>query len=50
MARCFKAEEIGEQFFIGVNTVNSHKKRVKEVLETTSNRNLMQFAKAFDLW
>jgi DNA-binding CsgD family transcriptional regulator len=50
IARCFKAEEIGERLFIGVNTVNSHKKRIKEVLETTSNRDLMQYAKAFDLW
>ena len=49
MARCLKAEEIGEELFIGVNTVNSHKKRIKEVLETNANSDLIQYANAFDL-
>ncbi|WP_092169431.1 helix-turn-helix domain-containing protein [Cyclobacterium xiamenense] len=26
IGRCKKADEIGEELFIGVNTVNSHKK------------------------
>lgn len=49
IGRCKKAEEIGEELFIGVNTVNSHKKRIKELLETNDTWELIQYGLAFDL-
>lgn len=49
MVRSMSAEEIGERLFIGVNTVNTHKRRVREILEIKSNFELMQYGLAFDL-
>ena len=49
MGRCLKADEIGDQLYIGVDTVNSHKKRVKEILETSKNWELMQYGLAIGL-
>jgi len=49
MGRCLKAEEIGDRLFIGTNTVNSHKKRIKELLETNDTWDLIQYGFAFDL-
>ena len=49
MARCLKAEEIGGKLFIGVNTVNSHKKRIKEILETNESWDILQYGLAYDL-
>lgn len=49
MARCLKAYEIGDQLNISVDTVNSHKKRIKEMLETNRNEELFQYGLAYDL-
>lgn len=49
MARCLKAEEIGNKLFIGMNTVNSHKKRIKEILETNESWDILQYGLAYDL-
>lgn len=49
IGRCKKAEEIGKELFIGVNTVNSHKKRIKELLETNDTWELIHYELAFDL-
>lgn len=49
MMRCLKAEEIGEKLFIGVNTVNSHKKRIKEILETNESWDILQYGLAYDM-
>jgi DNA-binding CsgD family transcriptional regulator len=49
MVRCLKAEEIGNQLFIGVNTVNSHKKRIKEILETNDSWDILQYGLAYDV-
>jgi len=49
IGRCKKAEEIGEELFIGVNTVNSHKKRIKELLDTNDTWELIRYGLAFDL-
>jgi DNA-binding CsgD family transcriptional regulator len=49
MAKGMSAEEIGERLFIGVNTVNTHKRRVREILEIKSNYELMQYGLAFNL-
>lgn len=49
MAKGVKAEQIGERLFIGVNTVNSHKKRIKELLETSDNGEILRYCLAFDL-
>ncbi|EON76774.1 hypothetical protein ADIS_2645 [Lunatimonas lonarensis] len=49
MVRCLKAEEIADHLCIGVDTVNSHKKRIKEMLETNRNEDLFQYGMAFDL-
>lgn len=49
MVKGISAEEIGERLFIGVNTVNTHKRRVREILEIRSNYELLQYGLAFDL-
>ncbi|WP_339881163.1 helix-turn-helix transcriptional regulator [uncultured Algoriphagus sp.] len=49
MVKGLSAEEIGQQLYIGVNTVNTHKRRVKEILEIKSNYELLQYGMAFDL-
>lgn len=49
MVRCLKAEEIGDKLFIGVNTVNSHKKRIKEIIETNESWDILQYGLAYDL-
>lgn len=49
-ARGVRATQIGERLFIGVNTVNSHKKRIKELLETTNNWEILRYCLAFDLF
>lgn len=49
-AQSFKAEEIGEKLFIGVNSVNSHKKRIKEILDISNNADVIRYGKAFDLF
>lgn len=49
MSRCLKAEEIADKLCIGANTVNSHKKRIKEILETNETSHLMLYGFAFDL-
>lgn len=49
MVRCLKAEEIGEKLFIGVNTVNLHKKRIKEILETNDSWDILQYGLAYDV-
>ncbi|WP_158861477.1 helix-turn-helix transcriptional regulator [Lunatibacter salilacus] len=49
MVRCLKAEEIGDKLFIGVNTVNSHKKRIKEILETNESWDILQYGLAYDM-
>lgn len=49
MVKGMSAEEIGRQLFIGVNTVNTHKRRVKEILEIKSSYELLQYGLAFDL-
>lgn len=49
-AQCLKAEEIGEKLFIGVNSVNSHKKRIKEILEISRSAEIIRYGKAFDLF
>ena len=49
MAQCVQAKQIGERLFIGENTVNSHKKRIKEVLETNDNWEIIRYGLAFDL-
>lgn len=49
MVKGISAEEIGERLFIGVNTVNTHKRRVREILEIKSNYELLQYGLAFDL-
>ena len=49
MAKCVRAKQIGERLFIGENTVNSHKKHIKEVLETNDNWEITRYGLAFDL-
>lgn len=49
MTKGLKAKQIGERLFIGVNTVNSHKKRIKELLETSDNWEILRYCLAFDL-
>ncbi len=49
MVKGMSAEEIGERLFIGINTVNTHKRRVREILEIKSNYELLQYGLAFDL-
>jgi|SRR5690606_5486997 len=49
MVKGISAEEIGERLFIGVNTVNTHKRRVREILEIKTNYELLQYGLAFDL-
>lgn len=49
-AQSLKAEEIGEKLFIGVNSVNSHKKRIKELLDTSNSAEIIKFGQAFDLF
>lgn len=49
MAKCLSADQISEQLFIGTNTVNTHKKRIKEVLETNENWEIIRYGLAFDL-
>ncbi|GAB3223963.1 helix-turn-helix transcriptional regulator [Algoriphagus aestuariicola] len=49
MVKGMSAEEIADRLFIGVNTVNTHKRRVREVLEIKSNYELLQYGLAFDL-
>lgn len=44
-----KAEEIGEKLFIGENTVNTHKNRIKERLETNENWEIIRYELAYDL-
>jgi DNA-binding CsgD family transcriptional regulator len=48
-AQCLKAQEIGDKLFIGVNSVNSHKKRIKEILDTSNSAEIIKYGKAFDL-
>jgi DNA-binding CsgD family transcriptional regulator len=49
MVKGLSAEEIGERLFISVNTVNTHKRHVREVLEIKSHYELLQYGLAFDL-
>jgi DNA-binding CsgD family transcriptional regulator len=49
-AQSLKAEEIGEKLFIGVNSVNSHKKRIKEILDVSNSADIIRYGKAFDLF
>ena len=49
MVKGMSAEEIGERLFIGVNTVNTHKRRVREILEVKNNYELLQYGLSFDL-
>ena len=49
MVKCIKAKKIGERLFIGENTVNSHIKRIKEVLETNDKWEIIRYGLAFDL-
>ncbi|GAA0878134.1 hypothetical protein GCM10009119_11020 [Algoriphagus jejuensis] len=49
MVRGLSAEEIGQQLYISVNTVNTHKRKVREILEIKSNYELLQYGMAFDL-
>ncbi|GAB2992822.1 helix-turn-helix transcriptional regulator [uncultured Cyclobacterium sp.] len=49
ICRCLKAKEIAEKLCIGANTVNSHKKRIKEILETNETSDLILYGFAFDL-
>ncbi len=41
--------EISEELFISIDTVNTHRKNIKEKLNITSSYGFAQFAQAFDL-
>jgi DNA-binding CsgD family transcriptional regulator len=43
------APETAEQLFISINTVETHRKNIKQKLETTSYYQLCEYARAFDL-
>jgi DNA-binding CsgD family transcriptional regulator len=49
-AKGLKADEIAGKLFISVNSVNSHKKRIKEVLNTSEIGEIRYYAKAYDLF
>ncbi len=49
MVKGMSAEEIADRLFISKNTVNTHKRRVREVLEIKSEYELLQYGMAFDL-
>ena len=49
MVKGMSAEETSQQLYISINTVNTHKRRVREILEIKSNYELLQYGLAFDL-
>ena len=49
MARFYKADEIGSELCIEVNTVNTHKKKIKEVLSVEDNFDILKYGLAYDL-
>ncbi|MCH7402789.1 response regulator transcription factor [Belliella kenyensis] len=49
MIQGLSAVEIAEKLFIGTNTVNTHKQKIKEVLGVKNSYELMKYGYAFDL-
>lgn len=49
MVRSYKADDIGNQLCIEVNTVNTHKKKIKEVLSIEDNFEILKYGLAYDL-
>lgn len=49
MACCTKAEDISELLGISVNTVNTHKKKIKDLLVLEENCEVVWYGLAFDL-
>lgn len=42
-------KEIAEELFISINTMETHKKRIKDKLGITTSTDLIRFARAFDV-
>src|SRR5690606_8482614 len=49
MANAYTAKEIGDQLCIEANTVNSHKKRIKQLLDIQHNADILKYGLSFDL-
>ncbi|MBD8489210.1 hypothetical protein IFO69_10680 [Echinicola sp. CAU 1574] len=49
MVSCCKAEEISEMLGISVNTVNTHKKKIKDLLVLEESHEVLWYGLAFDL-
>ena len=49
MAKFHKADDIGNRLCIEVNTVNTHKKKIKEVLSVEDNFEILKYGLAYDL-
>tara|TARA_R110001599_G_scaffold221395_4_gene420013 strand:+ start:27582 stop:28256 length:675 start_codon:yes stop_codon:yes gene_type:complete len=49
MAKCHRADEIARRLSIEPNTVNTHKKRIKEILEIEKNWDIIKYGQAFEL-
>lgn len=49
MVSCTKAEDISEKLEISVNTVNTHKKKIKDILVLEESQEVLWYGLAFDL-
>lgn len=49
MVKWYKAEEIGAELGMRANTVNTHKKKIKDVLSIEDNFEILKYGLAFDL-
>lgn len=49
MVKWYKTEDIGAELEIRANTVNTHKKKIKDVLSIEDNFEILKYGLAFDL-
>jgi DNA-binding CsgD family transcriptional regulator len=49
MVKSYKADDIGSELCIEANTVNTHKKKIKEVLSIEDNFEILKYGLAYDL-